>query len=400
MNIWKTCVLCVLFGLFGASPVLAESIVGAWTNSGVDTTAEGASVVVFLDNGYYFQIQNAKAADAPHAVDGFERGTYTWNPTTGAFSVTTLLDTNGDAGLSGLNGVSGVTIAVVGGSATATIPGENPSVANRVTGSSAIVGAWFLGDATVADNSFLVVFLPNGVYFMAVDQPPGSDNGPDGIEHGTYAWDPVSGAITSSRSPAPYIDTNGSWGLSDPNAPLIMHVSADGLILTIIEGVDQYTAPRIGAANSQVFQINAGLNDAWYNSDTGGQGFFVTVFPGIGQIFLAWFTYEVERPDEAITAQLGEPGHRWVTAFGPYADNQSALDVEITQGGVFDSGTPTPTQHPDGTVILEFSDCYAGTATYDIPSINRQGVIPIRRISNDNVALCETLAAQAGQQTR
>jgi hypothetical protein len=28
-----------------------------------------------------------------------------------------------------------------------------------------------------------------------------------------------------------------------------------------------------------VLQINAGLNDAWCNPDTDGQGFFITVFP-------------------------------------------------------------------------------------------------------------------------
>jgi hypothetical protein len=31
-------------------------------------------VVVFLANGYYFQIQNAQASEAPHGFDGFERG--------------------------------------------------------------------------------------------------------------------------------------------------------------------------------------------------------------------------------------------------------------------------------------------------------------------------------------
>jgi sugar lactone lactonase YvrE len=66
------------------------------------------------------------------------------------------------------------------------------------------------------------------------------------------------------------------------------------------------------------FVINAGLNDAWFNASTPGQGFFVTVFPDSGQVFLAWFTYDTERPDESVTAILGEPGHRWLTAFGPY----------------------------------------------------------------------------------
>lgn len=42
--------------------------------------------------------------------------------------------------------------------------------------------------------------------------------------------------------------------------------------------------------------INAGFNDAWFNPATKGQGFLITVFPEIKQIFLAWFTFDTERP--------------------------------------------------------------------------------------------------------
>jgi hypothetical protein len=142
------------------------------------------------------------------------------------------------------------------------------------------------------------------------------------------------------------------------------------------------------------FQINPGLNDAWYNPAIQGQGFFVTVFPQIAQIFLAWFTYDTERPDDSTTAQLGEPGHRWLTAFGPYADGQAVLDIEVTVGGVFDSGSPVPSQDLDGEIIVEFTGCNQGKITYDIPSVDRQGVIPIERIALDNVSLCEALISQ------
>jgi hypothetical protein len=144
----------------------------------------------------------------------------------------------------------------------------------------------------------------------------------------------------------------------------------------------------------KVFQINAGLNDAWFNPATGGQGFFVSVFPDIGQIFLAWFTYDTERPPGDAQALLGEPGHRWLTAFGAYTNNKAVLDIEITQGGVFDSPEPRPTQDLDGTITLEFSGCNAGTVTYDIPSIGIQGVVPIERIALDNVPFCESLEAE------
>jgi endonuclease I len=147
----------------------------------------------------------------------------------------------------------------------------------------------------------------------------------------------------------------------------------------------------------KVFQINAGLNDAWFNPATAGQGFFVSVFPNIGQIFLAWFTYDTERPPGDVQALLGEPGHRWLTAFGAYTDNKAVLDIEITQGGVFDSPEPKPTQDLDGTITLEFSGCNAGTVTYDIPSIGTQGVVPIERIALDNVPFCESIEAELEQ---
>ncbi len=63
-------------------------------------------------------------------------------------------------------------------------------------------------------------------------------------------------------------------------------------------------------------RMNAGLNDAWFNSETSGQGFFVTVFPEIGYVSLSWFTYDTERPADHVTANLGEPGHRWLNALG------------------------------------------------------------------------------------
>ena len=143
------------------------------------------------------------------------------------------------------------------------------------------------------------------------------------------------------------------------------------------------------------FLINPGLNDAWKNPVTGGQGFLIVVYPQIEQIFIAWFTYDTVRPDDSVTAMLGEPGHRWLTAQGPYAGNKAVLNIFVTEGGIFDAGAPMPVTTQDGTLIIEFSDCTAGTITYDIPSVGRQGVIPIQRITPDNVALCEALGAQA-----
>lgn len=137
--------------------------------------------------------------------------------------------------------------------------------------------------------------------------------------------------------------------------------------------------------------INAGLNDAWWNPDTPGQGFFITVFPSIEMMFLAWFTYDTERPAGNVEANLGEPGHRWLTAFGPYSGNLAELEVELTSGGIFDSANPAPEQVEDGTIQLEFSGCNAATVTYDIVSAGVAGAVPIERLALDNVPACEVL---------
>jgi hypothetical protein len=144
-----------------------------------------------------------------------------------------------------------------------------------------------------------------------------------------------------------------------------------------------------------LYRINAGLNDAWFNFETNGQGFLIMVFPEIKQIFMAWFTYDTERPPVDVTAILGEPGHRWLTAQGEYIDNIAELTLYVSAGGVFDAEEPKPETLPYGEILLEFSTCNAGTVTYDIPSIFQMGSIPIERIALDNVPLCYLLNNQA-----
>jgi hypothetical protein len=141
-------------------------------------------------------------------------------------------------------------------------------------------------------------------------------------------------------------------------------------------------------------EINQGLNDVWFNPDTAGQGLLITAFPEIRQLFVAWFTYDIERPPSDVTALLGEPGHRWLTAQGDFDENTAWLEINLAEGGVFDSPEPRPMIEPVGEILLEFSTCNAGTVSYDIPSIARQGIIPIERIVLDNAPLCYLLGKE------
>lgn len=160
---------------------------------------------------------------------------------------------------------------------------------------------------------------------------------------------------------------------------------ADCIIDFVIERDPPPTTPGL---------LTPGMNDAWYDPQTDGQGFFIAVFPGLDRVSLAWFTYDIELPSGDAVASLGDPGHRWLTAIGPIDGNQATLDIVITSGGLFDTPTDVQRTEPpgsDGTIKLSFDSCNSGTVEYDIPSIERQGIIPIRRVANDNVALCKAL---------
>lgn len=171
---------------------------------------------------------------------------------------------------------------------------------------------------------------------------------------------------------------------------------------SIINFTDANSANNINADNEAItvtqagsFKINAGMNDAWYNPATDGQGFFVTVFPNIQRMFLGWFTYDVELPAQGVTATIGGPGQRWITAFGEISGDTATLDVDLVVGGVFDSELPEPSHAPDGTITIKFNnDCITAQLTYNITAANVSGVIPMQRIAGDNIALCHALQTQ------
>jgi len=146
------------------------------------------------------------------------------------------------------------------------------------------------------------------------------------------------------------------------------------------------------------FIMNAGLNDAWFNPLTDGQGFFITIFPDLNFVTLAWFTYDTELPPEDATANLGDPGHRWMTAGGVINMDMSVMNIELTSGGIFDAASVIGRTDPpgsDGTLTLKFDNCFSGSIDYDITSIDAQGTVPIQRVAGDNIALCNALLMES-----
>ena len=146
------------------------------------------------------------------------------------------------------------------------------------------------------------------------------------------------------------------------------------------------------------FRISHGLAGNWYEPATDGQGFFMDVYDSINILFVGWYTYDLERPADDVEALMGDPGHRWFTAQGPFTGNSGELINYWTTGMIFDSPTPPKNgPFPDGTMTVEFYDCYSGLVSYEIPSVNVAGQVPIQRIANDAVPLCESLSVGPGQ---
>jgi len=212
----------------------------------------------------------------------------------------------------------------------------------------------------------------------------------NGLTQVVYGFD---GTQETSFDPAEAIAA-GDPSLPDPKFPGPASAYADQIHLTpdayLMLANRQYGEFYAAALGESIFQINAGLNDAWYNPATDGQGFFITVFPDIGKVSLAWFTYDTQLPGEDAQANLGDPGHRWLTALGDYVDDHAVLDVYNTYGGLFDASQQV-TQDVYGTMVLEFTDCNTGTVEYDIPSIGAKGKVGIERVARDNITLCEAL---------
>lgn len=157
-------------------------------------------------------------------------------------------------------------------------------------------------------------------------------------------------------------------------------------IVTVLEDGD----------NGTPFEINSGVSDAWFNPLTDGQGFFIIVWEDSNLVFLSWFTFDSVRPPEDATAIFGGAGQRWVTALGPYEGDTATLDVYLSTGGVLDSDEPPviTDQSPIGTITIEWTGCNSGTLTYNFPSLQLSGTIPIERIVLDNVAACEAAQPQ------
>ncbi|WP_191621249.1 peptidylprolyl isomerase [Marinihelvus fidelis] len=149
------------------------------------------------------------------------------------------------------------------------------------------------------------------------------------------------------------------------------------------------------------FVFNAGVNGAWFNSTDTGEGFYLDVLPDIGLVAMGWYTWDSELPGMDAESGIGDPGQRWLSAQSAAGalnggTDSVVLNVYNVRGGQFDDyGIGAEQPEAVGTITLSFDDCTTGTVDYTLGSFGESGSIPISRVANDNVALCEALVEAA-----
>lgn len=135
--------------------------------------------------------------------------------------------------------------------------------------------------------------------------------------------------------------------------------------------------------------LNAGLNGSWYNAQQNGQGFLVEVLPEIGQVFVAWFSFDT-MSSNGNTATIGDSNQRWFSAQGLYNGTEANLIVKSTSGGAFNQGDDTETVDV-GTLNINFDGCRHAIADFSLLEGSISGSIDLTRISGSAVPFCESL---------
>ena len=195
----------------------------------------------------------------------------------------------------------------------------------------------------------------------------------------------------------------GSFDAANPESNLIRIVD-DGDTQSLEEGVDYYlvTAPwgcgtpsgsyqYVLLGPSGEFVITEGVNGAWANFQTLGQGHMIEVYPDIPFFFTAWFTWDTTQPDEGETAEVGDPNHRWLTAAGGYEQDTATLDLYLNSGGLFNNPAPVA-EDVVGSMTIQFQSCSEAVVNFELD--NGPQSFTINRIANDNNATCERLKNQ------
>ncbi len=338
----------------------------SWTTHAPMPTPRFAHAAAVVD-GIIYVIGGTDAGRVFRLVEAY-------NPATNSWTTRTPMST--DRALHGATTANGK-IHVMGG----TIDGFSNYASMEIYDPAS--DSWSAGpDMPLGKFSLSAATLENRVYAIGGTYTSGSLNHVAAFDLGSRTWAEVAPMNTKRVRFASAVAGNHIYAIGGT-------VTFAGLNHVGMDMVERYSPDS--ASNN--FGINAGMTDAWFNPLTNGQGFFINVFPQIGEMFVGWFTYDTERPADDLEAVIGEPGHRWLTAQGPYEGDTAELTIYQTEGGVFDAVTPAPDTDlaGEGTMTIEFADCNTALLSYELTSLGLSGDIPIQRITLDNVSLCEAL---------
>jgi len=146
------------------------------------------------------------------------------------------------------------------------------------------------------------------------------------------------------------------------------------------------------------FKINSGLNGAWLNPETTGQGILMEMLPSLDLGFMGWYTFDAQAPADDAATTIGYAGHRWLTGLGSInrENNSITFDLVNTTDGIFNNNQAVNNSAAStyGTMTITFIDCSNATVEFNFIQQELNGTFSIQRISTDNVALCERLSSE------
>src|SRR3989338_3083979 len=226
---------------------LSGSLVGAWSDYGVNYPPE-TGVATFFSDGTYMQVSASTGGSGPNTngTPGMERGTYSLDPATGYVTITVLVDTNGNWGLSDyhpintpftvpLTSLTSNSFTIVGANAF----GNMSSPWQLITSAtSPIVGSWYMYQQEVQSH-VAFTFMADGPYFFA------QEGTGTGMEKCTYGWNSATGALTVTTS----VDTADSGFSPAPNTTYAWLVNGDVATLRSSTQRD-FSLTRVAPGNS------------------------------------------------------------------------------------------------------------------------------------------------------
>jgi hypothetical protein len=123
----------------------------------------------------------------------------------------------------------------------------------HLKGQFAIWGSW--AASTSPGEARVFTFLSDGTYLLADDDNPAVAGGTDGMEKGTYRWNPVTNVLTYNVT----VNTDGTGGLSNPSpaqvSPYTFVVDASGNSAVLHLGpnpIDEIHLIRVASSGSVI----------------------------------------------------------------------------------------------------------------------------------------------------